>query len=85
MSEGYVVYDPMGRFAVGRRLKDVEAQKQKQQPVMNLVTPMAQGLETAKSELELLRKEKMLENASNGQSGTKRRKKNRAHRSQPVD
>ena len=91
MSEGYVEYDPMGQYVVGcgtrhRRLNDMEAQiQQQQQPVINLVTPVAQRLERAKSELELLRKEKMLENAWNGQSGTKRRKKNRAHRSQQVD
>ena len=51
----------MGQYAVGggtryRKLKDIEVQMQQQQP-MNLVTPVAQGLKRAKSELDLKKRE----------------------------
>ena len=69
MSEGYVQPDHMARYIVGsgrrnRKLKEMEAlQRQKeieiqqqQRPLVNLVTPVAQAIEIAKSEIERKRK-----------------------------
>ena len=60
----------MGRYIVGsgtrnRKLKEMEAQQrqkeieiqQQQRPVVNLVTPVAQAIEIAKSEIERKLKE----------------------------
>lgn len=74
LSEGYVQPDHMGRYVVGsgrrnRLLKEMEAQRQQeieireqQRPVVKLVSPVAQAVEMAKSEMERERKE-------NGTSG----------------
>ena len=71
LSEGYVQSDRMGRYIVGsstrnRKLKEMEAQKrqqgieiqEQQRPVFKQVTPVAQALEIAKSEIERKKKKK---------------------------
>ncbi|MCG8049144.1 MAG: hypothetical protein N0E48_26670 [Candidatus Thiodiazotropha endolucinida] len=63
LSEGYVQPDHEGRYIVGsgrrnRLLKEMEEQRQKeidmreqQKPVVKMVTPVAQAVEMAKSEI----------------------------------
>lgn len=79
LSEGYVQPDHMGRYIVGsgsrnRLLKEMEAQQrqkeieiqERQKPVVKLVSPVAQAVEMAKSEMERERKK---------EEGGKRKKK----------
>ena len=60
--DGLVEPDHMGRYIVGsgekhRRLKEMEAkQMEKQRPVVNLVSPVAQATEMARSEIKRERK-----------------------------
>ena len=44
--------DSQGRYMVGsgRKYREVKEMRQKENPVVNLVTPVAQALEMAKSE-----------------------------------
>ena len=69
LSEGYVQLDHMGRYIVGsgrrnRKLKEMEVQQrqkeieiqQQQRRVVKQVTPVAQAIEIAKSEIERERK-----------------------------
>ena len=51
--DGYVERDSQGRYVMGGGLKyrELKEMKQKETPVVNLVTPVAQALEMAKSEL----------------------------------
>ena len=62
LRDGYVQPDHMGRYVVGtgkrnRQLKEMEARQkeiemlEKQRPVVNQVTPVAQAIEIAKSQL----------------------------------
>ena len=50
--DGYVERDSQGRYMVGsgRKYREVKEMRQKENPVVNLVTPVAQALEMAKSE-----------------------------------
>ena len=52
--DGYVERDSQGRYVMGGGLKyrELKEIKQKENPVVNLVTPVAQALEMAKSELK---------------------------------
>ena len=73
----------MGHDSYYRTLsKDTRAREQRQQPQVNLVTPVAQGLERAKSELAY-------ESQSGGTNTEKRstviRKKKRKNKTQHVD
>ena len=87
LSEGYVQPDRMGRYIVGsgtrnRKLKEMEAQQrqkeieiqEQQRPVVKQVTPVAQVIEIAKSEIE--RKGKK-------EGGEKRKKKVKTIQSLP--
>ena len=67
MRDGYVHPDHMGRYVVGtgkrnRQLKEMEAKQkevemlEKQRPLVNQITPVAQAIEIAKSEIERERK-----------------------------
>ena len=52
--DGYAERDSQGRNVMGSGLKyrELKEMKQKEKPVVNLVTPVAQALELAKSELK---------------------------------
>ena len=58
MRDGLVELDYLGRYIVGsgekhRRLKEMEAKQiEKQRPVVNLVSPIAQATEMARSEIK---------------------------------
>ena len=61
MRDGYVQPDHMGRFVVGsgkkyRKLKEMEARgkemREQQRPILKQITPVAQAIEIAKSEIE---------------------------------
>ena len=58
MRDGLVEPDYLGRYIVGsgekhRRLKEMEAKQiEKQRPVVNLVSPVAQATEMARSEIK---------------------------------
>ena len=89
LSEGYFKPDHMGRYIVGsgrrnRKLKEIVVQQQQkeiefqqqQRPVVKQVTPVAQAIEIAKSEIE--RKQKENDNDSmhtNVVGGQQQRKK----------
>ena len=70
LSDGHVQPDHMGRYIVGsgrknKKLKELEAQerqkeiemREQQTPIVKLVSPVAQAVEMAKSEVERKRKE----------------------------
>ena len=64
LRDGYVKPDYKGRYIVGsgapyRKLKEMEKQQQQeqQQVEVNLVTPVAQATEIARSEVERMQKE----------------------------
>ena len=46
--------DSQGRYMVGsgRKYRELKEMRQKEKPIVNLVTPVAQALEMAKSELK---------------------------------
>lgn len=80
LSEGYVQPDHMGRYIVGsgsrnRKLKEMEAQQrqkeieiqEQQRPVVKLVSPVAQAVEMAKSQIERERKENSKSTSGGGQ------------------
>ena len=52
--DGYAERDSQGHYIVGsgRRYRELKEMRQKEKPVVNLVTPVAQALEMAKSELK---------------------------------
>ena len=52
--DGYVERDSQGRYVMvgGLKYRELKEMKQKENPVVNLVTPVAQALEMAKSELK---------------------------------
>ncbi len=61
LKDGYVTADHMGRYVVGsgnkyRKLKEMEAQQQQEKPIVNLVTPVAQAVAIAQSEVKRLQK-----------------------------
>ena len=49
---GYAERDSQGRYVMGsgQKYRELKEMKQKEKPVVNLVTPVAQALERAKSE-----------------------------------
>ena len=62
LRDGYVQPDHMGRYVVGsgkkyRKLKEMEARgriemREQQRPILKQITPVAQAIEIAKSEIE---------------------------------
>ena len=52
--DGYAECDSQGPYIVGsgRKYRELKEMRQKEKPVVNLVTPVAQALEMAKSELK---------------------------------
>ena len=52
--DGYTERDSQGHYIVGsgRKYRELKEMRQKENPVVNLVTPVAQALEMAKSELK---------------------------------
>ena len=63
LRDGYVQLDHMGRYVVGsgkkyRKLKEMEARgkeiemREQQRPILKQITPVAQAIEIAKSEIE---------------------------------
>ena len=52
--DGYAERDSQGHYIVGsgRKYRELKEMRQKEKPVVNLVTPVAQVLEMAKSELK---------------------------------
>ena len=61
LRDGYVQPDHMGRYVVGsgkkyRKLKEMETRgkemREQQRPFLKQITPVAQAIETAKSEIE---------------------------------
>ena len=52
--DGYTEHDSQGHYIVGsgRKYRELKEMRQKENPVVNLVTPVAQALEMAKSELK---------------------------------
>ena len=52
--DGYAERDSQGHYIVGsgRKYRELKEMRQKEKPVVNLVTPVAQALEMAKSELK---------------------------------
>ena len=67
LRDGYVKPDHKGRYIVGsgainRKLKELE----KQQPQVNLVTPVAQATEIARSEVERMQKEHSYKSRAKG-------------------
>ena len=52
--DGYAERDSLGHYIVGsgRKYRELKEMRQKEKPVVNLVTPVAQALEMAKSELK---------------------------------
>ena len=57
--DGYVERDRQGRYIVGsgRKYRELKEMRQNEKPVVNLVTPVAQALEMAKSELKRKRED----------------------------
>ena len=51
--DGYAEHDSQGRYMVGsgRKYRELKEMRQKEKTVFNLVTPVAQALEMAKSEV----------------------------------
>ena len=77
LRDGYVRPDHKGRYIVGsgainRKLKELEKQQQ-QQPQVNLVTPVAQATEIARSEVKRKKEETEL-----GKKSGKKRKNSSA-------
>ena len=77
LRDGYVQPDHMGRFIVGsgakhRKMKE-EEERMKQTPAVNLVTPVAQAVEMAKSEVRRGKTRKNGQMPKKG-SGKKRKK-----------
>ena len=54
VGDGYAERDSQGHYIVGsgRKYRELKEMRQKEKPVVNLVTPVAQALEMAKSELK---------------------------------
>ena len=52
--DGYAERDSQGHYIVGSgwKYRELKEMRQKEKPVVNLVTPVAQALEMAKSELK---------------------------------
>ena len=52
--DGYAEHDSQGHYIVGsgRKYRELKEMRKKEKPVVNLVTPEAQALEIAKSELK---------------------------------
>ena len=57
--DGCAERDSQGCYMVGsgRKYRELKEKRQKEKPVVNLVTPVAQALETAKSELKQKRED----------------------------
>ena len=55
--DGYAERDSQSHYIVGsgRKYRELKEMRQKENPIVNLVTPVAQALEMAKSELRLSR------------------------------
>ena len=52
--DGYVLRDSQGCYVMGsgQKYRELNEMRQKEKPLVNLVTPVAQALEMAKSELK---------------------------------
>ena len=52
--DGYTEHDSQGHYIVGsgRKYRELKEMRQKEKPVVNLVTPVAHALEMAKLELK---------------------------------
>ena len=52
--DGYAKRDIQGRYVIGsgQKYRDLKEMRQKEKPAVNLVTPVAQAVEMAKSELK---------------------------------
>ena len=90
LRDGYVQPDHMGRYVVGsgkrnRKLKEMEVRGKEahekeialsnlQTPVVNQITPMAQALEMAKSEIQRKKKENEQATTTGGQQMPKKYK-----------
>ena len=59
--DGYPERDSQGHYMVGsgRKYREMKEMRQKEKPVVNLVTPVAQALEMAKSELKRKREDSL--------------------------
>ena len=57
--DGYVECDSEGRYMVGsgHKYRELKEMRQKEKPVLNMVTPVAQALEMAKKELKRKRED----------------------------
>ena len=60
--DGYAERDRQGRYIVssGRKYRELKEMRQNEKPVVNLVTPVAQALEMAKSELKRKRENSIM-------------------------
>ena len=78
LRDGYVQPDHMGRYVVGtgkrnRKLKEMEAREKEialsnlQRPVINQITPVAQALAIAKSDIQCKKKENQQTTTMGGQ------------------
>ena len=90
LRDGYVQPDHMGRYVVGtgkrnRKLKEMEAREKEarekeialsnlQRPVVNQITPVAQALAIAKSEIQRKKKENQQTTTMGGQQLPKKSK-----------
>ena len=90
LRDGYVQTDHMGRYIVGtgkrnRKLKEMEAREKEalekeialsklQRPMVNQITPVAQALEIAKSEIQRKHKENEQATTTGGQKMPKKYK-----------
>ena len=65
--DGYAERDSQGHYIVGsgRKYRELKEMRQKEKPVVNLVTPVAQALEMAKSELKRKGEDSILTSTKN--------------------
>lgn len=75
LSEGYVTPDHKGRYVVGSGRKN----REKERPVVQLVSPVAQAIEMAKSELEGSK------NKSDGETFDIREQRKSKKKTKPID
>ena len=59
LRDGYAERDSQGRYVIGigQKYRELKEMRQKEKPVVNLVTPVAQALEIAKSDLKRKRED----------------------------
>ena len=77
LRDGYVQPDHMGRYVVGSGAKNRKFREEKENdvPVVNLVTPVAQAIEMAPSEVDRERKKEGGQKRKKALPSTPRRKK----------